>query len=69
MLQHIRQNQLGSPLRTITSVRLLVSLLAVREGGKSSRTYTTLEVRVQQLPMKVRSATVRACEFLLFLYE
>jgi hypothetical protein len=35
MLQHIRQNQLGSPLRTITSVRLLVSLLAVREGGET----------------------------------
>jgi len=33
MLQHIRQNQLGSPLRTITSVRLLVIWLAVMEGG------------------------------------
>lgn len=76
-LQHMRQIQPGSPLRTRRRVRLLEFDLGVSDGfggwrgrgagAGATDTYTRLEVRVQQLPTKVRRATVRVWEWGLFL--
>ena len=65
-LQHIRQIQAASPLRTIRIVRLLFGF----NKGKSQQwglTYTTLEVRVPRLPAKERKAIVRRAELGLLL--
>lgn len=67
-LQHMRQIQAASPLRTIRTVRFLFEIISkMVVGPRDERSYTTLDVRVPRLPTKERRAMVRSMELGLFL--